>query len=154
MEEQEYFKANEEKIRIEQKRIREEKRMQELFKQQKIEEWVNANTDKYEKKKMKIKEDLSIALAQQKIKAEKKKKLNEIRYQEILTNIETSKEISRNILFVTTKRNLFLKSIEDRNQQEERLTLPKIAALDAIKEKLSHTTTLDQISQCFSPDSV
>ena len=107
------------------------------------------NQEKFEENRKKIEIEINEAKAKQRLIAENRKVLNQTRYQTIKSEIEKSKEITRNIAFINIKRENFLKTIRERSFQEQNLNLPKINVADIIKEKLNESFRVDHINKFF-----
>ena len=111
-----------------------------------------SNMNKFDEKKKQIKKDLDDALKLQKLNIEKQTKINQIRYEDIIATIENGKEIDKNLIFVNIKRDILLRSIQDRLQQEEseKVSIPN--TIETIKVKLNQSQALNEINKCFDSD--
>lgn len=147
--EAEVSKEIQEKARLEQEKILAEKLQKEQAKVLNMQEWMKANSDKFEAKRVKIRKDLENALNEQRLKAEKKERMNKIRYKEILDTIGEGKDIVKDFNFVNTRRNVFLHSIQLRSEEEGSNPVEKLTALDRIKEKLSNSITIQELNDFF-----
>ena len=152
LQKEEEDRIEKEKLRIQQEKIKEEMRIKEIIKQQGLREWMASNMNKFDEKKKQIKKDLDDALKLQKLNIEKQTKINQIRYEDIIATIENGKEIDKNLIFVNIKRDILLRSIQDRLQQEEseKVSIPN--TIETIKVKLNQSQALNEINKCFDSD--
>lgn len=139
-----------EKHRLEQEHLLQERLKKKNVKHETYAEWVQKNRKSFELRKDRITEELEKMKEQTKIQNELENKLTEQRYTEILSNKVKAKEISNNMRILDFKRNKLLKEIQDRKiKEEEENKLPKLTALDIIKERLKQSETIKLIDECF-----
>lgn len=139
-----------EKYRLEQEHLLQERLKKKNVKHETYAEWVQKNRKSFELRKDRITEELEKMKEQTKIQNELENKLTEQRYTEILSNKVKAKEISNNMRILDFKRNKLLKEIQDRKiKEEEENKLPKLTALDIIKERLKQSETIKLIDECF-----
>lgn len=139
-----------EKYRLEQEHLLQERLKKKNLKHETYAEWVQKNSKSFELRNDRITEELEKMKEQTKIQNELENKLTEQRYTEILSNKVKAKEISNNMRILDFKRNKLLKEIKDRKiKEEEENKLPKLTALDIIKERLKQSETIKLIDECF-----